>query len=157
MAGRLEHALTHSDQPSRENVMGGKRSQVLSPEAAEYIVSWAEMTTGIADYARWQQMFEGRLGKDDPPFRRGASGRNECAAPKPEKVRRVFDDASSAWVHRRVFPRPGPGPSPGGAGLGRRIPGRDGEVSTTGGPTGAETVSGGSYAMGSPAAWPTTW
>ena len=54
MAGRLEHALTHSDQPSREDVMGGKRSQVLSPEAAEYIVSWAEMTTGIAEYARWQ-------------------------------------------------------------------------------------------------------
>ena len=106
------------------------------------------MTTGIADYARWQQMFEGRLGKDDPPFRRGRIGRNESAAPKPEKVRRVFDDASSAWVYRRVFPRPGPGPSPGGAGLGRRIPGRDGEVSTTGGPTGAETVSGGSYAMG---------
>ncbi|MBV8611956.1 MAG: cyanobactin biosynthesis PatC/TenC/TruC family protein, partial [Singulisphaera sp.] len=25
----------------------------------------------IEDYARWVEMFEGRLGENDPPFRRG--------------------------------------------------------------------------------------
>ncbi len=49
----------------------GQRPLVLTPEAPEHVVSWAEMTSGIEDYARWQQMFEGRLGKDGPPFRRG--------------------------------------------------------------------------------------
>jgi cyanobactin cluster PatC/TenC/TruC protein len=29
------------------------------------------MIGGIEDYAFWQQMFKGRSGKDDPPFRRG--------------------------------------------------------------------------------------
>ena len=49
----------------------GQRPSVLTPGAPEHVASWAEMTTGIEDYARWQEMFEGRLGKDDPPFRRG--------------------------------------------------------------------------------------
>jgi cyanobactin cluster PatC/TenC/TruC protein len=49
----------------------GQRPLGLSPEAPDYVVSWAKMTSGIEDYARWQEMFEGRLGKDDPPFRRG--------------------------------------------------------------------------------------
>jgi cyanobactin cluster PatC/TenC/TruC protein len=49
----------------------GQRPLVLTPEAPEYVASWAEMTTGIEDYARWQAMFEGRSGKDDPLFRRG--------------------------------------------------------------------------------------
>ncbi|MGA7499544.1 MAG: RICIN domain-containing protein, partial [Isosphaeraceae bacterium] len=49
----------------------GQRPLVLTPEAPEHVVSWAEMTTGIEDYARWQQMFEGRKGEGGPPFRRG--------------------------------------------------------------------------------------
>jgi len=43
----------------------------LTPEAPEHVVWWAEMTSGIEDYARWQQMFEGRSGEGGPPFRRG--------------------------------------------------------------------------------------
>ena len=49
----------------------GQRPLVLTPGAPEHVVSWAKMTSGIEDYARWQQMFEGRSGKDAPPFRRG--------------------------------------------------------------------------------------
>ncbi|MBV8554669.1 MAG: RICIN domain-containing protein [Planctomycetaceae bacterium] len=64
-------AAAPSAQPSPEGVMGGKRPVVLTPEAEEHVVSWAEMTTGIEDYARWVEMFEGRLGENDPPFRRG--------------------------------------------------------------------------------------
>ncbi len=64
-------AAAPSAQPLRAEVLGGKRPVVLTPEAAEYVVSWAEMTTGIEDYARWQQMFEGRSGEGAPPFRRG--------------------------------------------------------------------------------------
>ena len=48
-----------------------KRPSGVSPEAPDYVVAWASMTSGIQDYARWQEMFEGRSGKDDPPFRRG--------------------------------------------------------------------------------------
>ena len=55
----------------KEPLPAGQRPSVLTPGAPEHVASWAEMTTGIEDYARWQQMFEGRLGKDDPPFRRG--------------------------------------------------------------------------------------
>ncbi|MBV8611203.1 MAG: RICIN domain-containing protein [Singulisphaera sp.] len=64
-------AAAPSAQPSPEAVLGGKRPVVLTPEAEEHVVSWAEMTTGIEDYARWVEMFEGRLGENDPPFRRG--------------------------------------------------------------------------------------
>ncbi len=49
----------------------GQRLLVLTPEAPEHVVWWAEMTSGIEDYARWQQMFEGRSGEGGPPFRRG--------------------------------------------------------------------------------------
>jgi cyanobactin cluster PatC/TenC/TruC protein len=49
----------------------GQRPLGVSPEAPEYVVSWANMTSGIEDYAFWQQMFKDRSGKDDPPFRRG--------------------------------------------------------------------------------------
>ena len=49
----------------------GQRPLGVSPEAPEYVVSWAKMTSGIEDYALWQEMFEGRSGKDAPPFRRG--------------------------------------------------------------------------------------
>ena len=62
---------TPLDQRTHEDITGGKRPVVLTPKAPEHVVSWAEMTTGIEDYARWQEMFEGRSGKDDPPFRRG--------------------------------------------------------------------------------------
>ena len=44
------------------------------------------MTTGIEDYARWQQMFEGRSGKTIPRSVAGASGRDKSAVPKPGKV-----------------------------------------------------------------------
>ena len=49
----------------------GQRPLGVSPEAPDYVVAWANMTSGIQDYARWQEMFEGRSGKNDPPFRRG--------------------------------------------------------------------------------------
>ena len=55
----------------KEPLPADQRPSVLTPGAPEHVASWAEMTTGIEDYARWQEMFEGRLGKDDPPFRRG--------------------------------------------------------------------------------------
>jgi len=38
---------------------------------AQDVAGWAGMTTGIEDYACWQQMFAGRTGEGDPPFRRG--------------------------------------------------------------------------------------
>lgn len=42
------------------------------PDAlAQHVAGWAGMTTGIEDYACWQQTFAGRTGEGDPPFRRG--------------------------------------------------------------------------------------
>ena len=58
----------------------------VSPEAPEYVVSWAKMTSGIEDYALWQEMFEGRSGKDAPPFRRGRCGVTSPPRPKPGQV-----------------------------------------------------------------------
>lgn len=36
-----------------------------------HLEAWASMTTGIEDYARWQQDFAEHTGEGDPPFRRG--------------------------------------------------------------------------------------
>lgn len=44
---------------------------VAAQPAAAHLAAWAAMTTGIEDYAHWQQQFAGRTGADDPPFRRG--------------------------------------------------------------------------------------
>jgi cyanobactin cluster PatC/TenC/TruC protein len=52
-------------------VGAGQRPSGVSPVAPEYVVSWANMTSGFQDYARWQEMFAGRSGRNDPPFRRG--------------------------------------------------------------------------------------
>ena len=57
--------------PPPQPPAAGQRPLGVSPEAPEYVVAWAKMTSGIEDYARWQEMFEGRSGKDAPPFRRG--------------------------------------------------------------------------------------
>lgn len=42
-----------------------------TPQTATHVAGWAGMTTGIEDYARWQQEFAERTGAGDPPFRRG--------------------------------------------------------------------------------------
>lgn len=38
---------------------------------AQHVAGWAGITTGIEDYACWQQTFAGRTGEGDPAFRRG--------------------------------------------------------------------------------------
>jgi len=76
----------------------GQRPLGLSPEAPDYVVSWAKMTSGIEDYVRWREMFEGRSGKDAPPFRRGRIWARQVRRAQAGAGRRVFDDAPSAWV-----------------------------------------------------------
>lgn len=49
-------------------------SSVDSPRTTskpDYVVAWANMTTGIEDYARWQQKLARQTREGDPPFRRG--------------------------------------------------------------------------------------
>ena len=70
-AAALAAAAPPAAGPPPQPSGAGQRPLGVSPEAPDYVVAWASMTSGIQDYARWQEMFAGRSGINDPPFRRG--------------------------------------------------------------------------------------